>query len=69
MSRCVNGHHHVQCFTGSVVPPIQELSFVPVGIRKRPYAACDTNDVDATWQIWSKVAEDPSACWAEQLRK
>ena len=34
-----------------------ELSFVPLEVWKRLRAACDTNDVDASCQIWSKEAE------------
>ena len=36
---------------------IQELSFVPMNVRERSRAACDTNDVDASWQIWTEEAE------------
>ena len=32
---------------------IQELSFVPWEVRERLRTACNTNDVDASWQIWS----------------
>ena len=35
----------------------QEISSVPMGVRERLRAACDTDDVDASWQIWSKEAE------------
>ena len=36
---------------------IQELSCVPVRVRELLRAACDADDVDASWQIWSSEAE------------
>ena len=36
---------------------IQELSFVLKEVRERLRTACNTDDVDASWQIWSKEAE------------
>ena len=36
---------------------IQELSFVPREVRDRLRTACNTDDVRASWQVWSKEAE------------
>ena len=35
----------------------QKLSFVPRKTRERLRTTCNTYDVDASWQIWSKEAE------------
>ena len=36
---------------------MQVLSYEPVRVRELFRAACDTDDVDASWQIWSSEAE------------
>ena len=36
---------------------ILEIIFDPMNVRERLRAACDTCDVDASWQTWTKEAE------------